>query len=202
MTRRFFTARLRPGRRSGCGAARSSVGRRAARHDAALLQHVGAARQRERHRDVLLDQQHRDAVGVDGPRPPRTRWSTIERRQAERRLVEQQQARAAPSARGRSPPSAAGRPRARPPPAARRSRSAGNSAYTRASDRARGARAPRRVAAELEVLAHRHPGEQPPALGHDRDARGAEAVRRQPGDVVAVEPEPPARARGGARRSR
>ena len=67
------------------------------------------------------------------------------------------------------------------------STSAGNSAHTRSSERARSRRAAPQVAADLQVLAHRHLGEQAPALGHQRDALAAEAMRRQPRDVLAVE---------------
>src|SRR5207248_8711996 len=47
---------------AGVGAQR--VGR-AGELDAALVQHVAAAGQRERHLQILLDQQDRDALGVD-----------------------------------------------------------------------------------------------------------------------------------------
>jgi hypothetical protein len=52
---------------------------------------------------------------------------------------------------------------------------------------------PRRaqVAAELQVLAHRHLGEQAPPLGHQRDALRAEAVRRQARDVLPLEAHAP-----------
>ena len=53
-----------------------------------------------------------------------------------------------------------------------------------------GARA-RQRAAELQVLAHRHRREEAPAFGNDRDAGGAEAMRRQPRDVRAVEADAP-----------
>jgi hypothetical protein len=60
---------------------------------------------------------------------------------------------------------------------------------------------PRQVAAELEVLAHRHRGEEAPSFGNDGDAGGAEAMRGQPGDVDAVDDDAPgARALDAAER--
>src|SRR5439155_18655068 len=49
----------------------------------------------------------------------------------------------------------------------------------------RARRAP--VAAELEVLAHVHAGEETPPLGHDGDAFAAERVPRQPREIPAVQ---------------
>ena len=53
------------------------------------------------------------------------------------------------------------------------------------------ARAPRlaAVAAHLEVLLHRHAGEEPPPLGDERDPVAAHQVRRHRAEVDAAEPE-------------
>ena len=160
------------------GCCRRSAGRPVL-HDAPLLQHVGAVGDVERLQHVLLDQQHRGAVLAHA-------GDDLEhvvddgRRQAERRLVEQHEARAAPSAPGRSPPSAAGRPRARRP-AGGACRAGWGTARRRARAIRWRWRARRRaVAAELEVLLDRHLGEQPAPLGHERDAVAAIAVRRAP----------------------
>src|SRR5439155_8815108 len=59
---------------------------------AAGLEHVAAARDRERHVRVLLDQEHSDAALVDLADGPED-LAHQERREAERRLVEQQQPR-------------------------------------------------------------------------------------------------------------
>src|SRR5689334_21133402 len=59
------------------------------RHDAPLLEHVRARRDVEGHGDVLLDEKHRDAVGVDES----TDLAHIEddhRCEVERRLVAQE----------------------------------------------------------------------------------------------------------------
>src|SRR6185295_17104966 len=45
--------------------------------------------------------------------------------------------------------------------------------------------------AHLQVLDHRHAGEQPPALGRLRDAQADDLVRRPPGDVLAAEGDRP-----------
>ena len=99
-------------------------------------------------------------------------------RQSERWLVQQQQARVAPSTRGRSPPSAVGRRTAQPAGASSLSRTAGNSVHTYSSDRSRCLARRAQVAAHLEVLAHAHAREQPTAFRHDCDAGAAVAMRR------------------------
>ena len=116
----------------------------------------------------------------------------MQRREAERRLVEKQEARAGHQrAADRDHLLLAARERARrlPPPLAQRRE---HRVHAREAVRARRAR-PRRVAAELEVLLHRHAGEEPAPLGHDRDARARDLVRREPGEVLAAETEPPGR---------
>ena len=111
--------------------------RRAGRDDAPLLQDVGARGDVERHRDVLLDQQHGHALGIDPP-DDLEELQHDDRREAERRLVEQQQPRAAISARAIAticcwPPESV--------PAARSNQpeSGGNIAATRSSDARRAA---------------------------------------------------------------
>ncbi len=113
---------------------------------------------------------------------------TIERRKAERRLVEKEQAR---------PRHQRTRDRDHLLLAARElAGRAGELVLERREERERGGErlAPmrlgaRQVAAELEVLAHRHAGEEAPPLRHDGDARRAEAMRRQARDVAAVKDE-------------
>ena len=108
------------------------------------------------------------------------------RRQAERRLVEQQQPRRRPSARGRWRASAARRPRGSRPIALRRSASTGNSAHDPLVGRRRSSRlvAPGE-AAGAQVLVDGELGEDAPALHHLATPRrtmagGVEPVDRCP----------------------
>src|SRR4051794_17810651 len=71
--------------------ARQQLGRRAGEAQGAVLQHVGAVRDLERLAHVLLDEQHRQAIVAQAP-DQREHFLDEERRQAERRLVEDQQA--------------------------------------------------------------------------------------------------------------
>ena len=108
--------------------ARKSALAASGQHDLAGLEHVAAVGDAQRHARVLLDEQDRRALRVDVAGRSRRSCSHEDRRQAHRRLVEQQQARAAPSARGRWRASAARRRTACPPSGRRRSLSRGKSA--------------------------------------------------------------------------
>ena len=100
------------------------------------------------------------------------------RGQPQRRLVEQQDARAAPSARGRWPASAARRPTA-----GRRDWCAAlagaGSARAGAAISAATIGSFRAMGAEQDVVAHAELGKHLPALGHQHQAGGDDAVRRQ-----------------------
>ena len=99
-------------------------------HDLAGLEHVAALGDVEREVRVLLDQQDRRALLVDlGDRLVDA--LDEDRRDAHRRLVEQQQLRARPSARARSRASAARRRTSCPPSASRAPCRRGNSSKTR-----------------------------------------------------------------------
>src|SRR6266699_1241126 len=153
--------------------------------DAALLEHVGARGELEREGSVLLDEHHGDAARVDlldhlehGEHYPRG--------EAERGLVEQEQARLRHE---RAPDrehlllAAGERARRLPEPFAQDGKYLAYPFERFGAPRAR--RAP--VAPELEVLAHAHAGKEPPPLGHDGDAFAAERVARQTRQVAAVE---------------
>src|SRR5438552_4791236 len=71
---------------------RSQFPWRALGNDASFFEHVRAARDVERHGDVLFDQQNRDALGVDVANDPK-HVEHYRRRQSERWLIEQEQAR-------------------------------------------------------------------------------------------------------------
>ena len=80
------------GTRGGCGPPRAAPRARVVDDDPAVLEHVAAAGDAERHRRVLLDDEDRGALAVDG-------LDDVEdlvdqrRRQAHRRLVHQQEPR-------------------------------------------------------------------------------------------------------------
>ncbi len=119
-----------------------------------------------------------------------------QRREAERRLVEQQQAAAATSARGRSPASAARRPRACRRAASRARARRGNSAIHVLACRRRPARSSAAVGAQLEVLLDRQVGEDGAPLGRVRDARatttscGGMRDRSRPSNVIVAAARP------------
>ena len=130
--------------------------------------------------DVLLDQQDRNAVGIDAPNQ-REQFLDQQRRQAERRLVENHQL-------GFGHQAAADGEHLLL--AARQRAGALRTALAQArEDRKhalavlRAARAGAPVAAEIEILAHREIGEDAPALRHmdksARDDRGRLLTRRR-----------------------
>ena len=127
--------------RAGCVGARQQEGG-AAGDEAAALEHVAAVGHGERLAHVLLDHQHGDALVGDAPHDGEQLVDHA-RREAERGLVEHQEARRAHHARAPPPPSAARRrsscrragararraweSRAAPGPAAARARPCGTS---------------------------------------------------------------------------
>src|SRR5206468_8296177 len=160
--------------------------RRALGHDPPLLEDVGAGRDGEGLRDVLLDQQDRDALGVD---PGDDLEDLVDdlRRQAERGLVEQQEARH----RHQRPPDRdhlllAARERAGElSPALAQDGESGEDALE-ALGAPRACRG--RVAADLEVLLDRHRREEAAAFGDERDPAAAELVRGDRRQIALVEP--------------
>ena len=102
--------------------------------------------------DVLLDQHHRRAAGPWNWRDGREHLVDDLRGQAERRLVEQQQARIGQRRPGPAPASAARRPTACRPPATRRSARRGNS--SRAASTSWPSAASGAAGGEAQVLGH------------------------------------------------
>ena len=145
---------------------------------ASFRQHVGAAGRREGARGVLLHEQHRHTLPVDavdhledvsttaGASPRRARPATIA-----------------------GGPAMSARPIATiccwPPESApaswrRRARSSGKRREDALQALAPGGPGGGRVTADLEVLLHRHPGEEPPAFRDQGDPPPAHLVRRGP----------------------
>ena len=110
--------------------------------NAAVLEHIGARGDVQRLHHILLDQQNARAPRADALDQPEHLLDE-QRRKAERRLVEDQELRLAPSARGRSRASAARRRKACRPAGAR-APSAAERCRTRVRGCARGCARPRR----------------------------------------------------------
>src|SRR3989454_6120427 len=130
----------------------------------ALLEHVGAHGDLERERRVLLDEQHGDAARVD-PLDHVEHSEDYRRGETERGLIEQEQARLRherPSDREHLLLAAGERARRLLEPLAQDGKYLADPVERFGAPRAR--RAP--VAAELEVLAHVHAGEETSPLGH------------------------------------
>ena len=166
-------------------------GGRAFGDDAALLQHVGPVREVECHGHILLHQQHGDAARVDVA-DDAEHFPHDRRREAEGRLVEQQQ----PRLRHQRTADrehlllAAGERAGRLLELLAQHREEVEHLLQRLrAARLRGAA----EAAELQVLLHRHFGKEPAAFGHEGDAGLAVAMRRQARDVGAVDVQAAAR---------
>ncbi len=151
------------------------LARRSLQHHAAAFDHVRVLGDRERLRHVLLDEQHRHALIAD---PPHHREQLVEqlRREAERRLVEHEQSRPRHE---RAPDrehllfAAAHRPGELIAPLLEPCEEAKHLAHPRLALVARG-----EIAAELEVLAHRHLRKELPPLGHEREPLRHDRRRR------------------------
>ena len=164
----------------------------AGQRDAAVLQHIGAARELERHRDVLLDQHAGQPLPVevaDGLPAPAARRSARARATARRTS----RAPARPSGSARSPASAARRPTAcRPPGRSARSSTREHRQHAIEVLLLAGAR-PRQHRAHFEVLGDGERREHLAAFRDLPDAEIADAVRRQAGDVGAAQHDAAAR---------
>ena len=101
--------------------------------------------------------------------------------------------RAARRARARSRAAAAGRPRARPRAAGRSRATTGKSDSTHATSSARPSRLRRAGEAEPQVLVDGQRRVDVPALGHERDAEPRDALRAEPAQRAAVQPDVAAR---------
>ena len=130
----------------GCDGARIDLG-----DDAAERHQIGAARELECQRRLLLDQDDRQAFAVEQRRafPGSPRSRAAPGRARARRAAG---ASGRPSARGRPPASAARRRRASPAVWCSRSFRRGNSENTRSRRRASSALSRRQIGAELEVF--------------------------------------------------
>ncbi len=136
----------------------------------------------------LLDEEHADAALRDGPQG-REDEVDDRRREAERRLVEQQDRRPRHRSPGRSRAAAAGRPRAHPragggtprrPGTARRPR---RGRPRRRSELARAASPSRRFSSTRQLA------EEPPALRDERDPAPRDRLRRPPAERLLAEPD-------------
>src|SRR5437899_8315780 len=172
------------------------IRRRAFGDDAPLLEDVRPGGDRERLDDVLLDQQHRDAVGVDAGDDLEHLIDDLGR-QTERRLVEQQEPR---HGHQRTPDrdhlllTARERAGQRAPALAQDWKRRVDSLEALSPSLARR----RRVAADLEVFFHRHRREEPATLGNEREAVPAELMRRHRRQLASVETD---RARAGRQKA-
>ena len=139
------------------------LGGRAGKSQRAVLQHVGAVGDLERLADVLLDEQHRQAVVAQAP-DQREHLLDEDRRQAERRFVEDEQARLGhQAAADRQHLLLAAAHRAGPLALALgKAREGGEDALEVACL----ALVRAGIRAELQVLAHAEVGEDAPPLGH------------------------------------
>ena len=165
-----------------------------AEHHAARLEHVGPVRGAERHARVLLDEQDGRARLAERREEPHDLLHD-EGRQAERRLVAQEQPRPAHqrAADGEHLLLAA-RQRARElrAPLAQHGKQAIGLVHARRRAARRKSRAAgQRVAAQLEVVEHGEVAEDAAPLRHQRDARAEDRLGRLAGHVAPVE-----RARG------
>ncbi len=157
-------------------------------HDASRLQHVGAGGEGERAACVLLDEQHGHSLGVDAAEHPEN-LPGEKRGEAERGLVEEQQARADhEGARDREHLLLASRQRARGLACAL---AKDGKERERALRRLGDARPRHGMAAHEQVLVHGELGEDFAPLGHVADAGGDDGVGRRAGDVAAVEDNAP-----------
>src|SRR3989441_12415511 len=161
------------------------LGRRAFGHDASLLEDVPAGGDGKGLDDVLLDEQHRHAFGVD-TRDHLEHLIDDLWREAERRLVEEEE----PRTGHEGPPDRhhlllpAGEGAGELSPALvqdRKGRVHALEALAAQPARRRG------VAADLEVLLHGHGREEPAPLGDERDAEAAERVGRNRREIAPVE---------------
>src|SRR5579883_507436 len=157
-------------------------------HDAAL-QHVGAMGDRQRLHDVLLDQQNREALAVQSA-DQGEHLLYQKRRQAERRLIEDEQLRLAHHAAADCQHLLL---------AARQRAGVLRPALLQAGEDGDDvvevllpAGAATAVAAELEVLANRQVGEDAPAFRDLDEARLDDAGRAGTGDIDTVEVDPAA----------
>ena len=169
----------------------------AGQRDLAVDHDIAAVRELQRMEGVLLDQEHGEAVLRVEVADGAENLLRDQRREAERGLVEQQQARAAHqrAADRQHLLLAAGQRAAALAHALLQQRE-------QREDALRGRRRNRRRwvgdgRAHLQVFQHAHAREDAPAFRRLRDAQPRDLVRRQCGDVAAVEQRSgPARARG------
>ena len=158
-------------------------------HHAARLEHVGAVRGAERHARVLLDEQNGRARLAERREEPHDLLHD-EGRQAERRLVAQEQPRPAHqrAADGEHLLLAA-RQRARElrAPPVQHGKQAIGLLHARVEPAPEVAAAGQSVAAQLEVVEHGEVGEDAPPLRHQRDTRAEDRLGRLAGHVAPLE---------------
>ena len=157
------------------------LGRRAVEGDGSVLEHVAVMGHAQHLARVLLGNQDRRAGGMDRAHALEDRVEDL-RREPKRRLVEEQQLRAATSARARAPASAARRRTDRPRPVPLRS----FEDRKQLVDAARAAvwiavRSVYQVRAELQVLAHAHRRRTACALAAPGSPRAARRRRARTG---------------------
>ena len=161
-------------------------------------QHVAAVGDLEGPPGVLLDDEHRAALRAQLDEQVEHDVDH-DRRQPERRLVEQHEPRVAHQRPGHgellglAARQVAGR-------ACTTGRRAPGTAARASSSRRRRSAGARRDAGQLQVLADGQVAEDPPVLGHERQPGAHEAGRLGAGDVDAVEQHAPAGRAGAARR--
>ena len=180
----WCSSRRVPGMPRGCAGRRGApAGSR--EHDAPVLEHVAPVRETERLQDVLLDQQHGDALRVDAAARPR-RWPSPGSGPARATARRASAGAGATSGPARSRASAARRPRGCRRAARAAPRGGEDAVYTHSSisGPSRAARAGRRPARDSPPPSCR---EELPPLGHVRDAPRHDARRGQPGEALALE---------------
>src|SRR4051812_99755 len=150
--------------------------------DAALVEHVAPAGQRQRHLEVLLDEQDGDAGGVDGLQILHQRLDQHGHEPA-RQLIDQHQLGAGQEAAGERQHLllAAGEVLAEVVQSLARAREVLKHGGER------GGVAAGRQCRHPQVLGHGQSREDPPVLGHQRDAEPGDGVRVAARDVGAVE---------------
>src|SRR5437867_10966399 len=174
--------------RASDGVVPAELGRRPRHDDAARLEEVGVIGEVERRRDVLLDEQDAHALlAVDGA-PDAEDLAGDERRESERGLVEEEQARPQHErAPDREPPLLA--PGAAPggftPSLAQHRKIVVD---PREVPRRRARRAPR-IGAEPEIFLHGELRERPAPLRHVRDSQADDVLGRPARDARAVRSE-------------
>ena len=172
---RFHASHIHSTRRRSCEIV-AQRRRRAVMDDAAALEHVRLVRQREDQVEIVLDDHDRQLL----PQPVERLEQLLDhrRRQALERLVEQQHAHVPGRARARPRPSAARRPTGSRPACRAARASRGKNSRIFSSDHATPAPLAPLQAAELEIVAHAHAGEQPASLRHVADAAARDWPRR------------------------